>query len=63
MRLLKPLDMRTRRLSQHGAGGASEGESCMNIDTKALRKKLAALSADVQIRVSRNAGYSLEEKP
>ena len=28
-----------------------------------LRKKLAALSADVQIRVSRNAGYSLEEKP
>lgn len=28
-----------------------------------LRKKLAALKADVEIRASRNAGYSLEEKP
>ena len=27
-----------------------------------LRKKLAALHADVQIRASRNAGYSLEER-
>ena len=28
-----------------------------------LRKKLAALHADIQIRASRNAGYSLEELP
>ena len=28
-----------------------------------LRKKLAALGADVQIRTSRNAGFSLEETP
>lgn len=28
-----------------------------------LRKKLAALEADIQIRASRNAGYTLEEKP
>jgi DNA-binding response OmpR family regulator len=28
-----------------------------------LRKKLAALEADVVIKASRNAGYSLEEKP
>lgn len=28
-----------------------------------LRKKLAALHADVQIRAARNAGYSLEETP
>ena len=28
-----------------------------------LRKKLAALKADIQIRATRNAGYSLEEKP
>ncbi len=27
-----------------------------------LRKKLAALDADIQIKASRNAGYSLEEK-
>ncbi|NLC73924.1 MAG: helix-turn-helix domain-containing protein, partial [Clostridiales bacterium] len=27
-----------------------------------LRKKLTALDADVQIKASRNAGYSLEEK-
>lgn len=27
-----------------------------------LRKKLAALDADIQIKVTRNAGYSLEEK-
>ncbi len=26
-----------------------------------LRKKLAALHADIQIRASRNVGYSLEE--
>lgn len=26
-----------------------------------LRKKLAALHADIQIRATRNAGYSLEE--
>ena len=28
-----------------------------------LRKKLAALGADIQIKATRNAGYSLEEKP
>ena len=28
-----------------------------------LRKKLASLQANVQIRVARNAGYSLEEIP
>lgn len=28
-----------------------------------LRKKLAALDADIQIRATRNAGYSLEELP
>ena len=28
-----------------------------------LRKKLSALHADVQIKASRNAGYSLEELP
>ncbi len=28
-----------------------------------LRKKLAALHADIQIKVSRNAGYSLEQRP
>jgi two-component system response regulator ArlR len=28
-----------------------------------LRKKLAALHADIRIRASRNAGYSLEELP
>ena len=28
-----------------------------------LRKKLAALKADIQIKATRNAGYSLEEKP
>lgn len=28
-----------------------------------LRKKLAALNADIQIKVARNAGYTLEEKP
>ena len=28
-----------------------------------LRKKLAALKADIQIKASRNAGYSLEEIP
>ena len=28
-----------------------------------LRKKLAALKADIQIKASRNVGYSLEEKP
>ncbi len=28
-----------------------------------LRKKLTALHADIQIKVSRNAGYSLEEDP
>ena len=28
-----------------------------------LRKKLAALKADIQIKVTRNAGYSLEERP
>ena len=28
-----------------------------------LRKKLAALDADIRIRASRNAGYTLEEKP
>ena len=28
-----------------------------------LRKKLAALHADIQIRAARNAGYSLEELP
>lgn len=28
-----------------------------------LRRKLEALHADIQIRASRNAGYSLEEKP
>ena len=27
-----------------------------------LRKKLAALNANVQIKATRNAGYSLEEK-
>ena len=27
-----------------------------------LRKKLEALNADIQIKVTRNAGYSLEEK-
>ena len=27
-----------------------------------LRKKLAALQADIQIKVTRNAGYSLEER-
>jgi DNA-binding response OmpR family regulator len=27
-----------------------------------LRKKLAGLQADIQIRSSRNAGYSLEKK-
>ena len=27
-----------------------------------LRKKLAALGADIQIKATRNAGYSLEEK-
>ena len=28
-----------------------------------LRKKLASLNADIQIRVTRNAGYTLEKKP
>lgn len=28
-----------------------------------LRKKLAALKADIQIKATRNAGYSLEERP
>ena len=28
-----------------------------------LRKKLAALKADIQIKATRNAGYSLEEQP
>ncbi len=28
-----------------------------------LRKKLAALHADIEIRAARNAGYCLEEKP
>ncbi|BFK85784.1 response regulator transcription factor [Pseudoflavonifractor gallinarum] len=28
-----------------------------------LRKKLAALQADIQIKATRNAGYSLEERP
>ena len=28
-----------------------------------LRKKLAALKADIQIKAYRNVGYSLEEKP
>lgn len=28
-----------------------------------LRKKLAALRADIQIKVTRNAGYSLEGRP
>ena len=28
-----------------------------------LRKKLSSLGANVQIRVARNAGYSLEEIP
>lgn len=28
-----------------------------------LRKKLASLKADVQIKATRNAGYSIEEKP
>ena len=28
-----------------------------------LRKKLAALQADIQIRAARNAGYCLEERP
>ena len=28
-----------------------------------LRKKLAALHADIQIKATRNAGYSLEERP
>ena len=28
-----------------------------------LRKKLSALHADIQIKASRNAGYSLEEMP
>ena len=28
-----------------------------------LRKKLAALHADIQIRAIRNAGYALEELP
>ena len=28
-----------------------------------LRKKLTSLNADVQIRVTRGAGYTLEEKP
>ena len=28
-----------------------------------LRKKLAALHADIQIKAHRNAGYSLEEAP
>ena len=27
-----------------------------------LRKKLAALQADIQIKAKRNAGYSLEEQ-
>ena len=27
-----------------------------------LRKKLAALHADIQIRATRNVGYSLEER-
>ena len=27
-----------------------------------LRKKLTALNADIQIRATRNVGYSLEEK-
>ena len=27
-----------------------------------LRKKLAALQADIQIKATRNAGYSLEER-
>ena len=27
-----------------------------------LRKKLAALHADIQIKATRNTGYSLEEK-
>ena len=28
-----------------------------------LRKKLTALQADIQIKATRNAGYSLEKKP
>ena len=28
-----------------------------------LRKKLAALNADIQIRATRNTGYSLEVRP
>lgn len=31
--------------------------------TSYLRKKLAALQADIQIRAARNAGYCLEERP
>lgn len=52
----------TERLMEKVWGFDSEAEiSVVWVYISYLRKKLAALKADVQIRASRNAGYFLEE--
>ena len=52
----------TERLMERIWGYDSDSEvTVVRVYVSYLRKKLAALGADVQIKASRNAGYSLEE--
>lgn len=54
----------TERLLEKIWGYDSEAEiNVVWVYISYLRKKLTALHADIQIKVTRNAGYSLEEKP
>ena len=53
----------TEQLMEKIWGFESETEnSVVSVYMSYLRKKLAALQADVEIKVSRNVGYSLEER-
>lgn len=53
----------TERLRERIWGYDSEAEiNVVWVYVSYLRKKLASLNADIQIRVSRNSGYTLEEK-
>ena len=53
----------TERLLEKIWGYDSEAEiNVVWVYISYLRKKLTALHADIQIKVTRNAGYSLEEK-
>ena len=54
----------TQRLMEKIWGYDSDAEiNVVWVYISYLRKKLAALDANIQIKATRNAGYSLEELP